>query len=129
MDGVQQLRLMFGIAKDLKQSKQWDSFLTNSVKFDSMVLAPMQKVGLLIDSQRLLEFQARLKQYEARVFDKIQTIIPTEVKPLVPKGGWKRFPSGYPPEEVITQEVDVEVLVCTLCGEEGVTHTHNCEIL
>lgn len=127
MDGVQQLRLMFGIAKDLKQSKQWDSFLTNSVKVDAMVLGPMQKVGLLVDSQRLLEFQARLKQYEARVFDKIQAILPDEVKPLVPKGGWKRPPKGYLPEQIITQETEVESFLCTLCGEEGVHQTHNCE--
>jgi hypothetical protein len=126
MDGIQQLRCMFGIAKDLKQSKQWESFLTHSVRFDPLVLQPMSKVGLLIDSQRLLEFQARLKQYEARVFDKIQALLPDEVKPLVPRGGWKRYPKGYAPEQVITREVSVESLVCTSCGEEGVSSIHDC---
>jgi hypothetical protein len=86
----------------------------------------MEKVGLLVDSQRLLEFQARLKQSEARVFDQLQEMIPEEVRPLVPKGGWKRYPSQYPKELVVTREVEVPSLLCTTCGEEGVSPSHNC---
>jgi hypothetical protein len=126
MDGVQQLRLMFGIAKDLKDSGQWDSFLTHSTLHDTLVIHPMEKVGLLLDPQRLLEFQSNLKQGEARVFDKLQELLPDEIKPLAPKAGWKRPPKGYAPESVITREVEVETLVCTDCGEEGVQPTHSC---
>lgn len=126
MDGVQQLRLMFGIARDLQKSGQWESYLRYAVKFDQLVLRKMEIVGLMVDSQRLLEFQSRLKQYEALAFDKLQEMIPEEVKPLVPAGGWKRFPSAYPKELVVTREVEVPALLCTDCGEEGVPSTHNC---
>jgi DNA polymerase len=126
MDGVQQLRLMFGIAKDLKKSGQWESFLTNVVQLDRLVLHPSEQVGVLLDSARMVEFQARLKQYEARVFDNIQAILPDEVKPLAPKGGWKRPPKGYAPELVITREIEVETLMCDSCGEEDVSANHQC---
>jgi hypothetical protein len=74
----------------------------------------------------MVEFQARLKQYEARVFDNIQAILPDEVKPLAPKGGWKRPPKGYAPELVITREIEVETLMCDSCGEEDVSANHQC---
>jgi uracil-DNA glycosylase family 4 len=126
MDGVQQLRLMFGIAKDLKKSGQWEAFLTNVVKLDRLVLHPSEKVGVLLDSNRMIEFQARLKQHEARVFDKIQLLLPDEVKPLVPKAGWKKPPKGYAPELVVTREIEVDSFLCDTCGEEGVQSDHTC---
>lgn len=126
MDGVQQLRLMFGIARDLQKSGQWETYLTNVVKLDALVLHPAEKVGILLDSDGLVAFQSRLKQHASRVFDQIQAAIPEEVKPLVPKGGWKRQPKGYPPELVIEREVEVETLVCTDCGMERVQASHRC---
>jgi hypothetical protein len=69
MDGVQQLRLMFGIAKDLKDSGQWDSFLTHSTLHDTLVIHPMEMVGLLLDPPNVGvdEFANHLPRAEARI--------------------------------------------------------------
>ena len=126
MDAVQTLRCMFGIARDLQRSNQWDTFLRYVVQFDSQVLHPMERAGLLIDSAALLSFQSRLKQEEARIYDVIQQLVPEAALPLLPRDGWKRIPKGYPPEAIITLDRDREILVCSTCGAFDVPPTHLC---
>jgi hypothetical protein len=125
MDGVQQLRCMFGIARDLEASGQWEAFLKYVVQLDSQVLHPMSSVGILLDSQRLLTFQSNLKKDASAIWEEIQSKVPNTLKPLSPKGGWKRKPK-IPPEGLIEMDVEIEVLACDSCGQEGVSSLHSC---
>lgn len=126
MDGIQQLRCMFGIARDLKASGQWESFLRYCVEFDSRVLHPMTKVGIALDSRRMLEFKDRLSQAASSTWEAIQSAVPPELRPLSPREGWKRKPKHIPADQLVEVEVDCEILVCDSCGARDVADSHAC---
>ncbi len=120
MDTVQTLRCMFGIAKDLKSSGQWEVFLNHVTKLDSRVIHPMEDVGLKLDPTRLREFHVELDGRLKELSQKIQSTVPAEVRPWV--GGWKTQQPGSTP-----RTVKKLVPCCTDCGETDVTLKHRCK--
>lgn len=125
MDAVQTLRCMFGIAKDLKQQGQWDTFLRHCVQLDSRVLHPMEEVGLRLDPERLTTFHSELETRSAQLLTRIQSLVPPHLRPL--SGGWKNAPEGYPGSEVVAQTVKKIVTCCDDCGAIDVTTRHKCD--
>jgi uracil-DNA glycosylase family 4 len=120
MDALQTTRCMFGIARDLKQSGQWEVFLRHVVRFDANVLHPMEEVGLKLDPARLVALHETLEKRSAELMKEIQTRVPENQRPLV--GNWKTpgNPGSFP------KTVRKVVPCCTDCGEEDVTLKHQC---
>lgn len=128
IDAAATLHCAFGIAKDLASAGQWDTFLRYVADIDRQVLHPCEDVGLLVDDGALRALSERLRQEEKRIDSDIQQLVPEELKPLLPKSGWKRHPGNrYPGQEVVEQRVKEMVRVCTQCGEAEVSSRHKCQ--
>lgn len=123
MDGVQTLRCMTGIAKDLKKQDQWDTFVNHFVHFDSRVLHPAEQVGLRLDPARLTSFHSELADRQGQLYDDIQKMVPDKLKPI--SGGWKRPPGNKHPG-AFPMTVTETTKVCTVCNEVDVTMKHKC---
>lgn len=121
-DAVQQLRLMNGIAKDLKAAGQWESFLKYVVRLDSEVLHPATIAGIKLDKPSLEAMRTEIATEAQAIDDRLQTLIPEEVLPL--SGGWKRKPKDL--EGVLERVVKETVIVCQLCGAAEVGPAHKC---
>lgn len=123
MDGVQTIRCMFGIAKDLKAAGLWQTYLRHVVALDQRVLHPMEEIGLLLDPARLTTFHIELEAKSTEILQDIQRSIPESMRPLT--GGWKNPPAGH--TGVVAKKVKKLVNCCTDCGEEDVTQRHKCK--
>lgn len=124
MDAVQTIRCMFGIAKDLRDQGQWDTFLRHMVELDQKVLHPMEEIGLLLNPERLNLFHTELETRSAEILADIQTTIPNHLRPLT--GGWKTYPDGHDSKDVVVQTVSKLVQCCDTCGAVDVTTRHKC---
>jgi uracil-DNA glycosylase len=125
IDGVQQYRLMTGIATDLVKEGMWDSFMEYAVKFDTIGLHPMENEGLLLDPAKIKVLQEEISAERVKLAAKIQQMVPPEVQPWA--GGWKRQPDPQKWPGAVLRKVKETVLVCTDCGEAEVGPAHKCK--
>jgi DNA polymerase len=131
LDAVQTIRCAFGIAKDLKQQGLWDVFYRHVYELDTKVLHPAEEVGLLVDTEALDNFGKELEIEKAKVAEKIQALVPSEIQPLYPKEGWKNPPESYEEEGLtyVPFPVDEKLLVqcCSACGAVEIAKSHRCK--
>lgn len=155
IDGFQTYRIATGVARDLQASGQWDTALRHVHRLHEVALRPAQQVGLLISRERLDVFIEDLTVKQRRILHHMQGMVPDEVRPLTPKGGYKREPEegrvhskgtelkrdGTAKKEapdsikqelyaqtavLVEREVDATGYCCTLCGARDLTRTHRC---
>jgi DNA polymerase I-like protein with 3'-5' exonuclease and polymerase domains len=121
MDGVQTLRCAYGITKDLQQEGLWDVALRRMWQLDSRCFRPAERRGLLLVRDSLVAFDDELGRNLQGVDDRIQQLVPEEVKPLA--GPWKRRPDGE--GYIETKELCI-VNVCRACEAKEIQKRHRC---
>lgn len=154
IDGIQTLRVGYGLIQDVVDSGQWGVFERHLHDFHTEVLQPSQDVGVPIDRARLTEFGLKLDGHARRLLGEIQACVPDALRLLTPKEGLTRKPlpdavhtkgrtttrDGRPkkdaPDEVkaafyqqaavVEKLVLKEVMVCRRCGKAEVARTHRC---
>jgi uracil-DNA glycosylase family 4 len=138
MDAVQTLRIAYGVAEQLEQEGMWDVFWRHVYELDTKVLHPAEDVGLLVDLEELGRLKTRLDETAGRIAGEVQALVPSEVKPLIPKGGLAKHPGveyykdeegNLTTEEIPIYEAEVKVIgkVCEACGAEQITVKHRCK--
>lgn len=153
-DGIQTLRIGYGLISDVIDAGQWPVFERHLHDFHTEVLQPASDVGVPIDRQRLTDFGIKLDQHAHRLLTRIQEVVPEELRPLTPKEGLKQKPAEdaihtkgrttkkdgtakkeapdpikaefYAAATLIEKLVIKEVLACTRCGQLEVARTHRC---
>ncbi len=145
IDAVQTMRVAFGIAKDLKDAGQWDTFIRHVYEFDSKVLGPAEEVGLLVNKERLTKFKGELAGKILALGEKLGELVPEEILELHPKGGWvkppkvedfivtykrgdEKFRVAYKQKDLLKQESAEMVHWCKTCYQTNVTKKHRCAI-
>ena len=124
IDGVQTLRLAYGISADLQEKGQWDVFLRHVYDLDTLALHPAEDVGILIDQDECRTLQTDLQKKSDGFQAKIRAMVPDELKPLVPKGGLATYPQGE--ENIWQKEVPHLATVCKTCDEIVKSVKHKC---
>lgn len=156
IDGFQTFRVATGVARDLQASGQWDTQFRHIHRLHECALRPAQQVGLLVSRERLDIFIEDLTVKQRRVLHQMQGMVPEHLRPLTPKGGYKRCPEegrihakgtatkrdGTAKKEapdplkqelyaqtavLVEKQVQALVLVCRTCGEAEITKTHKCK--
>ncbi len=92
IDGFQTYRIATGVARDLQGAGQWDTALRHVHRLHEVALRPAQQVGLLISRSRLEVFIEDLTVKQRRILHQMQGLVPEDLRPLTPKGGYKRAP-------------------------------------
>lgn len=157
IDGFQTYRIATGVARDLQASGQWDTALRHVHRLHEVALRPAQQVGLLISRERLDVFIEDLTVKQRRILHIMQGLVPDEVRPLTPKGGYKREPEegrvhskgtelkrdGQPKKEapdqikqelyaqtavLVERQLRLLVVVCRTCGGVELLKNHKCKI-
>jgi DNA polymerase len=130
IDALQTIRCTVGIERDLEQAGQWDSFERHGHDLDVTALKPAEDVGLPVDKKALEDLQDELEKERQRIHAGIDALIPEELIPLEPKGGYKRFPIGPDKKpkpgyfEVVSKQMCYK---CLACGKVDVTTKHRCK--
>jgi len=114
-DPVQALRCMFGIAKHLKESDQWDTFWRFSVKLDPL-LRRMRDHGIEVHKDGAKSLDTYLTGATAAYFELMKQDFPDHLLPE--DGGLKRPREGY--------YLKQQALCCNSCGAIDVTPKHKC---
>lgn len=91
-DGFQTYRTATGIAADLEAQGMWYAFEQHTHRVHRYALRPAQQVGVKIDVPRLTQFIHDLEVTQRRLLHEMQGLVPAELRPLTPKGGYKREP-------------------------------------
>jgi len=94
IDGLQTLRIGFGVVQDLIQEGMWEVFETHMHTLKRRVLQPAREVGIAVDRPGLEAFLEDLTQKTLSLDQAIQTCVPEALRPLTPKGGLKSPPSA-----------------------------------
>lgn len=137
-DGVNTLVNAYGIAQDLQAKGQWETYLEDVVDWQEWTVDPLQEVGLLLDEPATVAFGEKLKDHARGFWAGLQEGVPEQLKPLVPKGGWKTDPGpekdceGFAGEKGARPTVKVmekhPTLTCLGCGVVGgITKKHRCK--
>ena len=92
IDGIQTLRIGYGVTQDLVQEGMWDVFHRHMHELKRKVLQPAREIGIQIDKARLLAFKADLTTKTLQLDQAIQGCVPEILRPLTPKGGLKACP-------------------------------------
>lgn len=124
MDGVQTLRVFYGVEKDLAAEGLTRVAQRYCTLMDALCFRPAEEVGLLFNRERLVAFGEELRVICSRLDGEIQEIVPEVVKPLV--GSLVRRPDE---EGIVEQVEEVLVQVCKRCGAEQIAKSHRCEDL
>lgn len=131
IDGVQTLRIGYGVKKDLQKSGQWDrAYMRHNYELRTSVLEPAENVGLKINRDKLREFGEKLRAKEALLLGKLQGIAGEDAKPWVGGAGNKglRKPKKGEEEKWVAREVEEDIYCCTgECGMRDVGKAHKCK--
>lgn len=156
IDGPQELRCVFGMARDLQAHGQWDAYERHQRRLDQIVLKPCSAVGVPVDREKLEAFRAELTVKARRLLHSLQGEVPEELRPLTPKEGLSRPPAptdvhtkgrsttkkGVPKKDapdslkqdlyaqsavVVEKIVLRSIKVCVSCGAQEVSVKHRCE--
>lgn len=151
VDGLQTQRTGYGIAGDLHESGQWDTFIRHRCQVRKYALRPAEEIGLAIDEAKLDDFIEKLTSHTRGLFNVIQEQVPDELRPLV--GNHKKKPEGlytkatefrkdgelkkdpgdplkrelYAKAELVNRMISLDVQCCKVCGAEDVAKTHRCD--
>lgn len=157
IDGFQTYRVATGVARDLQASGQWDTAIRHIHRLHEVALKPAQQVGLLVSRERLDIFIADLEVKQRRILHTMQGMVPDAVRPLTPKGGYKREPEEgrvhskgtelkrdgtakkEAPDQIkqelyaqtavlVSRQLQALVLVCRVCGAVDVQKRHRCAV-
>lgn len=133
LDGVQTLRIAYGVARDLQARGQWEVYYRDCFQRDTYSLRPAEEVGLFVNREKLeKEFIPQLTKAIAEAEVVIDAIVPEEVKPL--DGPYARRPefeegkeyeSGWKGE--IVEKAEGEIRICKTCSQEKVPAKHRCK--
>lgn len=154
-DGIQTLRVGYGLTADVIDAGLWPVFERHLHDFHTEVLQPASDVGVPINRARLTEFGTKLDAHATRLLYKVQEIVPPDLRPHTPPEGLKIRPlpdavhtkgratkkdgtlKKEAPDEIkmvffqqaqlLEQLVLKEVLVCQRCHKIDVVRTHRCE--
>lgn len=137
-DPVAQIRNMFGVARELQTEGMWHIFQRHMVELDAKVLRPAIEIGLKVDIVELDRFGADLTVKTAVLYKEIQELVPEHMKPLHPKGGWKRKPDtpeveveleeGFKVTRPVLEAVELcLVKKCLTCSATQITGKHRCK--
>jgi hypothetical protein len=128
IDGVQTLRVAFGITEHLQRLNMWHVFERHVWKLDTLALHPAEEVGLLADKDRLLDAHDELAKLQAGYDEEIRALVPDTLRPLIPINGTAKPPKKLKEgEELVEQDIELMVTVCRGCGAEGVHKKHRCK--
>ena len=143
LDGVQTWRVSTGIARDLQSKNMWEVFLRHIVELDETVLEPAEKVGLLADKDELEKMRVVLHGHSERFYQRIQELVPEELKGWHPKEGWRKEPKEGTIEALnetrrknesplllagfYRRDKSTLVKRCKTCQAEEITKSHRCE--
>lgn len=125
IDPMQTLRIAFGCIAELRRTGMWSIYERTFYQLDKIVLHPAEDTGLLVDQTELTRFDTELTEKEARLVAKIQAYVGDGARPLV--GYWKKPPKDRDPQDVLTVQLEKEVLCCTDCEAIDVTEKHKCK--
>lgn len=126
MDAVQTLRIAHGVARDLTQKGMWDIFWRHVHIRDVYCMRPAEEVGILVDQAELHRLDEHLDKLHAGITEEVQTLVPEEIKPLVPKAGLVNRPEG---EENIVEKNEARLVrVCRGCEAVQVPTRHRCKV-
>lgn len=129
-DGVQELRIGIGAARELVERGQWDVFYRHVYKLDELALLPAEAVGLLVDEGEIDKLEAKLDAEEERIMALVQSCVPLELHPLT--GGARNTGLTREPEltgekfPIVHQVVELPVQCCMSCNATQVSKTHRC---
>lgn len=123
IDAIQTHRLAYGIARDLEQAGQWETFLRHVEELDRRVLFPAEEIGLLVDKEKLERFREDLQRKEEVGLASIQALVP---EGILQEKEWKKEKQGLAAggERVIKTQL---VRVCKTCGASQVVAKHKCK--
>lgn len=122
LDGVQTLRIAYGVARDLQARGQWEVYIRDCFKRDTYSLRPAEEVGILVNRERLVnEFIPEVTAAIAEAEKVIDAIVPEEVKPL--DGPYVKRPG----EGEVVEKAEGEIRICRGCGQERVVKSHKCK--
>ena len=122
IDAVQTLRVMLGLKKDLTASGQWETFLKYATRLDHQAIYPMEKVGILVDTETLAGMQRSIEKSITVIGELIEKGVPQDALPW--DGGWKRQPTHAGAFKATVRE---RVIVCTQCNAKEVGPAHKCK--
>lgn len=133
MDGVQTLRIAYGVAQDLQSRGQWEVYYRDCFERDMYSLRPAEEVGIRVNVGRLRdEFIPRLKEAIKEAVKIIGEGVPDAVKPLdgpyAKRPVWdpnKTYEDGW--EGEILEKAEGEIRVCEECSTRGVPAKHRCK--
>lgn len=140
LDAVNTVKCSYGIAADLQREGMWGVFERHVYQLDTWGLRPAEAIGLACNRSGLERLGQDMAKEIARLEAQIKGLVPDAAKPVwaPTKLGWAKAPSAEALArvqkedgmealpEVLTRQVEMEVLCCRLCGAEDVIRTHNC---
>lgn len=145
IDGLQTRRVGDGILRDLEAQGMYDIFERHWRQVYEYALYPAQVVGVGIDRPALTAFQQELAAKSRETVQAIQACVPEALKPLTPKGGFKREPADgkihpkakdesldevkrelYAAATLVARTVAVTGYRCRACGAVDCAKTHRC---
>lgn len=151
LDGVQNHRCAFGIAKDLHSQGMWDVFWRHMHLVDQHATSLSCRVGLKInrkalegytaeDGQHVPGMRDKLRDLSQGFYGRMQELVPEELRPVHPsKDGWTRKPPEAEvllhadddplqiPRPVFSVTVRRKVNKCYACGMIEVPIRHRCK--
>lgn len=142
LDGIQTNRIAHGITEDLVRTGQWDAFWRHMHLVREYAFTPSSAVGLLIDREETLRFQAELAGKQETLEETIKAQVPESVLRLFPKEGWKdqddegvaklnetRARKGEPKLflPILNRVESKMVQICRGCDAIEISKTHRCK--
>lgn len=127
VDGIQTIRCVNGIEKELKQMGAWDIFERHIRDVDRFCFRPAEKIGLPIDKEKLEDFKDYLLAKETEALAICHQHDPGNIAPLAPI--WKTPKPAMDSQGNLKHDC-VEVTettmcyVCKNCGKINVNKAH-----
>jgi hypothetical protein len=138
-DGLQNQRCVFGVARDLQERGMWDVFWRHMHEVGVYATSPSAEVGLKVDRKQVEGMREVLRKKTGELYDEMQGMVPEEIRPLHPPGGWKKDPGTeevvYPKEgeehsrarPLLTIDEEAPIKVCRACNAQQVSIKHRCK--
>lgn len=113
---------MRGTVELLKKHGMWEVYKEYVVDLDP-VFSAMTRAGMPVDIAKRVASSKELIKRRNALRDKIQSLVPEEIKPLQPKAGYVREPKDLSGLSLITFG-GIKVTRCSVCGERDPKKIH-----